>query len=257
MGTAWDGTATGGAGAVSVAEASFPAASTVATSGDGLVSGGSAAKGFLPAAVAGGAAADADCAETPGLVLPEASLAVAAIDAGAGVRALEFGLRFELRFELRFGLRDGPLLLGVLSRGLSATGDPLSGALAICAATVVAASVEMAGAVPSLAEANVGAASAAVGLPDMEALTPELLAVELPAVESPTLVSLDLGTAGCFVAAGWVTGARLPALTGDCSVGIDIGVGVGVEAEDVSGKMPDAEFAGGTGVELYADKGAG
>ena len=81
--------------------------------------------------------------------------------------------------------------------------------------------------------------------------SPELLGIELPAAESLTLVSLDFGTAGCFRAAGWVTGARLPALTGDCSVGI------GVEAEDISGKMLDAEFAGGAGVELWADQGAG
>jgi hypothetical protein len=108
--------------------------------------------------------------------------------------------------------------------------------------------------VSSVAEANVGAASAAVGLPDME-----LLSVELPAVESLTLESLDLGTAGCFAAAGSVTGARLLSLTGDCRVGIDVGVGVsvGVGAEDVSEKTLKAGLMGGVGVELWADEGTG
>jgi hypothetical protein len=87
----------------------------------------------------------------------------------------------------------------------------------------------------------------------------DLPGVELPAgesltLESPTLESVDLGTAACRALAVSVTGARLPSLTGDGSGGIGVGVDVG--AKGVSGKMLEAEFVGGTGVESWADGGA-
>lgn len=204
-----------------------------------------AAASFLSAAVVWSAAAEADCAATPSLALPVASLAFAAIGAGAGARALEFGLRV--------GVRAGTLLLRVFLVGLSAIANPVSGVLAVCAAVVMAASDEMAGAVSSVEEAGVGAAFAAVELPDME-----LPGVELPAgeslilgsltLESLTLESVDLGTAACCALTGAMAGAKLPSLTRDGSGGTGVGIGVG--PEDVSGMILGAEFAGGTGVEL-------
>ena len=84
-----------------MAEESFPAASAAATSGAGVALAGvafagAAAESFLSAAVVWSAAAGVDCAETPGLAVPVASSADAAIDAGVGARPLEFGLRFRV-----------------------------------------------------------------------------------------------------------------------------------------------------------------
>lgn len=109
-----------------------------------------------------------------------------------------------------------------------------------------------------MADGNVGAASAAVGLPDMELPGVELPAGESLILESLTLESLDLKTAACGALAGSVTGARLTSLTGDGSGGIGIAVGVGVDvgAKGVSGKTLEDEFVGGTGVESWADEGA-
>jgi len=107
--------------------------------------------------------------------------------------------------------------------------------------------------VSSMVDANVGAASTAVGLPDMD-----LPAGESLILESLTLASVDLGTAACCALAGSVTGARLPSLTGDGSggIGVVVGIGVDVGAKGVSGRMLEAEFVGGTGVESWADEGA-
>jgi hypothetical protein len=140
---------------------------------------------FSPGAVVWGAAAGVGWAETPGLALLGASLVVAAIDAAVdaavGAGAAEFRAKFKSR--------DETLLLAMF-----------------CAAAVVVASDERAwaGAVPSVAESEVGARTAAVRSPG----------AELPGVELSPLAPVDLGTAGCFAFAGSVTGARLMSRTG-------------------------------------------
>lgn len=168
-----------------------------------------------------------------------ASFAVEAIGAGVGAGALEFGVRF--------GVRDGPLLLERLWVGLwvrlSAMANPVSGALAVGAAAVVALDeIAWAGAVSRIGEADVGPGSPVV---------------ERPGVELLTLESLDLGAVGCFASGGSARGAELFSLTGDCRVGIGVGVGAGAGAGDVGGETLKAGSVGGDGIELWADGSAG
>ena len=201
-----------------------------------------------------------------------ASLVVAAIDAGA--------LGFEVRFEVArldvawFGVGDETLLLAMLLVRLLATANPVSGALADCAAAVVAslaASNERArgGAVSGVAEPDVGDGSAveilrrvelsALGLIGAGLIGTELTGADLPGVELLTLESLDWGAAGCLAVVGSVRGARLFSLTGDCSVGIGSGAGVnaGVGAEDAGETTLEIELVEGTAPWLRADKATG
>jgi len=202
--TSAGGAEAGDAGAVSVAEESFPEASVAGTSRDGVADGWTGAEDFLSdfsyGPVVWAAAARTGWAETPGWPLPGASLVVTAIDAGAGAGTAEFGVRFVAR---------GGMLLAIF-----------------CAATVVVASDERAGAgvVLSVAELEVGVRSAAVGSPGANLAGVELSSVALAPLEFP-----DLRAAGCLAFAGSVTGARLVSRTEDCCVGIGAGVG----AEDV------------------------
>jgi hypothetical protein len=220
-----------------------------------------------------------------------ASLVVAAIDAGA----LGFEVRFDVvRFEVvrfdearfdavRFGVGDETLLvavlLAVLLVRLLATANPVSGALADCAAAVVAslvASNERArgGAVSGVAEPDVADGSAVeilrraeltalgligAGLIGTELMGAEPTGAELPGVELLTLESLDWGVAGCLAVAGSVRGARLFSLTGDCSVGIGSGAGVnaGIGAEDAGETTLEIELVEGTAPWLRADKATG
>lgn len=191
-----------------------------------------AAEDFFSAAVAWGAAAGGGWAAL-GLALLGVSFVVATVGAtigpAIGAGALEFGVRL--------GVKGDALLLGVLLARLLVRllvmANPVSGALAVCAAVVVALDERAwAGAVSRVAEPDVGAGSAAAGLPGLE----------LPGVELPTLVSLALRAAGCFVFGSSVTGAKLLSLTGDC------GVGAGVGTEDVSGKMLEAGLGGELGL---------
>lgn len=193
-----------------------------------------AAEDFFSAPVAWGAAAGGGWAAL-GLALLGVSFVVATVGAtigpAIGAGALEFGVRL--------GVKGDALLLGVLLARLLVRllvmANPVSGALAVCAAAVVVALDERAwagaGAVSRVAAPDVGAGSAA-GLPGLE----------LPGVELPTLVSLALRAAGCFVFGSSVTGAKLLSLTGDC------GVGAGVGTEDVSGKMLEAGLGGELGL---------
>ena len=211
---------------------------------------------------------------------------VAAIDAGA----LGFEVRFDVvRFEVvrfdearfdavRFGVGDETLLvavlLAVLLVRLLALANPVSGALADCAAAVVAslvASNERArgGAVSGVAEPDVADGSAveilrrvelsALGLIGAGLIGTELTGADLPGVELLTLESLDWGAAGCLAVVGSVRGARLFSLTGDCSVGIGSGAGVnaGVGAEDAGETTLDIELVEGTAPWLRADKATG
>lgn len=134
--------AAGGAGSVSVTEGSLPGLTAAGTSCneaavDGAAFGSSAAEGFLSVAVVRGAAAETGCGETPSLLLLGASFVVVAIAAGA------------LGFGMSFGVEGGALLLALLFALLSETvsgtasatvsliANPVSGALAVCAAAVV------------------------------------------------------------------------------------------------------------------------
>lgn len=224
----------------------------------------------MSASVVGESAARSGCAEKPGLAPPAASLALAAREAGVGAAPLEFKVRFEApRFEAvrseaaRFaGLET--LLVAVLLAGLlgilSATSNPVSVALAVCAAAVVASTESAwAGAVSTVAEPEVGVGSAAVA-PGLELTSAELL----------TLGSLDCGAVDCVAIGGSVTGAELRSLTIDCCVGngvvgVDVGVGicagVGVSvcvgAENVSGMTLEAGVVEEARLGFWADDGRG
>ena len=255
-----------------MAEESFPDASVVGTSCNGVAAGCAVEDFFSDLSygpVAWGAAVRTGWTERPGLPLPGASaLMAAAPDAALATGAAELGVRF--------AARDDTLLLAMF-----------------CAATVVVASDESAwaGVVSSVAELEIGADSPAVGSRGVELSGLEFSGVELPAFES-----LDLAAAGGLVFAGWVTCAGLMSRTGECTVGIDaaigtedvgeielptleslassaggrlpftasvtgarlvsrtedcsVGIGVGAGAEDVGDKVLKAELVAATGLGL-------
>jgi hypothetical protein len=138
---------------------------------------------------------------------------VAAIDAAVAAGAAELGGRV--------GVRDATLLPAMF-----------------CAAAVIVASDESAwaGAVSGGAEPGAGARSAARGSPGLK----------LSGAELPTFESLDVTPAGCLAFAGSVTGAGLMSRTGDCSLGIGVGVGAVdvVEMERPTVESPALATAG-------------
>jgi len=237
------------------------------------------AEDFLSASVVGESAARSGCAEKPGLAPPAASLALAAREAGVGAAPLEFKVRFEaprfeaVRFEaVRFaGLET--LLVAVLLAGLlgilSATSNPVSVALAVCAAAVVASTESArAGAVSTVAEPEIGVGSAAVA-PGLELTSAELLTLGSLDCALDCGV-LDCRAVDCVAIGGSVTGAELRSLTIDCCVGngvvgADVGVGicagVGVSvcvgAENVSGMTLEAGVVEEARLGFWADDGRG
>jgi hypothetical protein len=184
-------------------------------------------------------AAGAGWAESP--ILP---LLGAIVVTTTGAVALAFGVKFGVRnWALLLGLSLGTLGAVLLVR-LSAIGDPVSAALAVGAAAVVASDEgASAKAVSSLAEPDVGDGSAALGLPGVDLAGAELLAFE----------SLDSGAAGCFASSGSVIDGELWSLTEACGVGIGVCVG----AKEVGGEMLKTGLVGKAGIELLADEAAG
>jgi hypothetical protein len=183
-------------------------------------------------------------------VLP-ASLAVAAIDAGA--------LEFEVRFDVtRFGVSGETLLvaplLPVLLVTFVAIANPASGALADCAAALVASGERVwAGAMSTVVESAVGDPSTAEVLRRVELTALGLLGAESPGVELLTLGSLDCLTAGGVAVAGAVRGARLLSRMGDCSVGIGVGGNSVVGAEEAGETMLENGAAGTDGDRTVGD----
>lgn len=206
-----------------------------AAAGSGCI----AAEDFLSPAV-GGAAAETGWAEAPDLPLLGASCVAAAIGAGFW----EFGARF--------GVKGAGSLLEVLL----AMANPVSEALAVCAATVVALGERVGtGAVWRVAEPAVAAGSAVRSAPgsaafDLAGLGPtgagaELNDADSTGVELLTLAALGLGPAGCSAFGNLVTGAEL-LLTEDCSAGIGVGDVVVVVIGTGDGVVAGAEDARAT-----------
>jgi len=116
--------------------------------------------------------------------------------------------------------------------------DSGSRALAVWSATVVA-----------LAEST--GARAALAVAELDVGTDS--ATELSGAGLMTLASFAFAAAGGSALGGSVRGTTSLSLTGDCGTGI--GVGAGVEAEDVSEKMLKAGLARGAGLGLSVDAG--
>jgi hypothetical protein len=129
-----------------------------------------------------------------------------------------------LEFGVSAEVRDG----AVLSARVLVTLNPASGEPAVCAAALVTA-------------ADVGVGSAAV----------ELAGLGLPGTELSTLTSLNLGSADRLSIGDSTADTELLPPTEAGSAGI------GGWAENVSGKMLEAEFVGRAGLGLSADEKAG
>lgn len=273
-GTAWDEAArtgaagTNDAGVVGAAGELFAEIVAVGAPGDGVVFDGvafswAAAESFLSAAAVCDAAATVetvdgvDGTETPSLPLPEASLAVAAVDVKADAEVSEFKAGLET-FEVKLGLfeaRDLALLLATLSARLLAAANPVSEALEVWTAVVVRASDESVVAGAASMEPEVEGRAGSTGLLAMELL----LSVELFVVELLSLRSLDLVAAG-FAFGGSVAGARSMLLTMGLLTGSLIEGGsvvFGAEPEDAAETMLGAGLGIGSGLALKADDGTG
>lgn len=246
------GAEAGGAGGVTAGEGSLPEAMANGASCAAAGSGCIAAEDFL--SLAAGAAAEIGWAETPDLPLLGPSCVVAA--AGAAIEAaIGAAIRTEaLEFGARFGVKGAGSLLEVL---LAMT-NPVSEAVAVCAATVTALGERVRTgtvwrAAPPVVAAGVALVSAAVELTALGPMgaTAELSDAESTGVELLTLAALALETAGCCAFGDSVTDLG-PLLVEDCGAGIGVG-DVVVIASDIAiaigigdGAVAGAEDGGAT-----------
>jgi len=137
------------------------------------------------------------------------------------------------------------LLLALSLAGLLVAANPVSGALADCAAAAVA-SIASAGVgtVSITPDSRIGAGCVA-GAPAMAELRGELSCGKMLSVELPTLTSVELRSAG---GAAFVGSLRsTPLLSPRRACGVGVGLGASIEAEDGCAEKCQAGLRGGAG----------